>query len=363
MRVGIEFFPSALHRPWEADTYWWQVIQGLISLFPPTDMICLTNQHVHALSSVLIHRQISSFMQRYGTLWMRVWWEKQQPDCIFSIHKPAHAGKHIPCCVLMSPDDGYRDQQNNFNPQQLQRLWDRLHTRKHLIIFPFSQESKWTSALHAVYLYPVPEVAFCPCSWEDEQRHRMQFADGHPYFLTAAIPVHDRKNVIVWLKAFSVLKKRLQSSVRWLWLLKPEQFALAERILQGYAFRSDIILLDALDISMLAAALSSAYAYLAVGPVRTQWRMALASVYSGVPVMGIMHPAYEALVASAGMWIAQEDVEIIAAHWLRLYQDEYLRKKMVETCYQQRKYTYDDFLHTLQSYVQSLQADAHTVNS
>ncbi|PJJ74943.1 hypothetical protein BXY57_0509 [Thermoflavifilum aggregans] len=353
MRLGIEFFPYSLRRPWEADAYWLYVIQDLIPLFHQTEIICLTSPQVAQLPAASMHRHMPVGLYRWTFPRVRRWWKKQRPDLIFSVHRPAQAGRQIPCCVYVSPADGNEDQQLAFSQQWLQRLWDQLHTRNHLVIFPFQPEGTWASALRTTVLYPVPEAVFHPRSWEEEQRCRMQLTEGHPYFLSAAVPVHDMKKVVTWLKAFSVLKKRLQSAVRWVWVLEPRHFSQAERLLKGYRFRKDVILQDVEDLEVLAGMLSSAYAYLAVGSVSAQWRMMLASVYCGVPVMGIGHPVYQALMASAGMWLSYEDTEIIAAQWLRLYQDEYLRKQMVQTCQHQRAFAYETFLHTLQSQVLS----------
>ncbi|MBX5438627.1 MAG: glycosyltransferase [Thermoflavifilum sp.] len=363
MRWGIEFFSSAVHRPWEADAYWWQVIQDMAALSGQAEIICLTHQAATQPSPGWRQRQVSAVVHRWAPFLFYRWWKQQQPACVFAVHRPAGlprwragVGGQIPCILYVSPDDGYPGNGLSLHTKGFQQLWEKLHGRKHLVICPFPIASHWISSLHHVNLYPVPEAIFQPCSWEAEQQRRMQFAAGHPYFLSTAVPVQDPKRVVTWLKAFSVLKKRLQSSVKWIWVLDRRQFLQAERILLGYAFRQDVLLHDVEEPATLAAITSSAYAYLAIGPMRLQWRMILASLYSEVPVMAVAHPAYQALAEPAGLWISQEDVEIIAAHWLRLYQDEYLRKKLVQACQQQRGFTYDSFLHTLLSHVQSMQA-------
>ncbi|MCL6523712.1 MAG: hypothetical protein K6T34_03530 [Thermoflavifilum sp.] len=334
MKVGFEFFSTSIYRPWTSDAYWWQLFgecreaSGI-----GKEWMWMGEGNVPSLGGVQ-HYPVSMIMGRWGGWLLRYGWKKHQPDVVLSVHRLPHVYRYMPVCLWMRPEDIYHAKSMVVRQQYIRNLQRKLQPYPHVWIWPVNPSVEIDDRVQV--FHPVAESVFHAYSWQEEQQVRQQYAFGHPYFFTAATPVFDAQRVRIWLKAFSVLKKRLQSSVKWIWVLHKSDFARAEHLLRGYLFRNDILLIDVENVQQLALLTAAAYAYIAIGQLRDQWHMVLASIYAEVPVLALDHPVYAQWCIEAGLWMRQEDVQIIAANWLRLYQDEYWRKQMVEACKRKR---------------------------
>ncbi len=110
------------------------------------------------------------------------------------------------------------------------------------------------------FLTPGASEAYVALNWEEREEVKREFADGMEYFLAVG-SIDPSNNIIPLLKAFSMLKKRLRSSIKL--VLAGRATAEGEDIvqaLQTYKFRQDVIWIQDTDEATLARLTGGAYA-------------------------------------------------------------------------------------------------------
>ena len=179
-------------------------------------------------------------------------------------------------------------------------------------------------------VYSAAKQNFQAVSEEVKRQIKGNFSDNKEYFLfTGAI--HPRKNLLNLLKAFSVFKKRQQSSIKLLlagrlaW--KYDSFI---KSLETYKYKDDIVLLNYLEESELVKITASAYAVVYPSLFEGFGVPVLEAMQCEVPVITSTTSAMQAIAGDAALYADAENYNDLAEKMMRLYKDESLRSELIQ---------------------------------
>lgn len=170
---------------------------------------------------------------------------------------------------------------------------------------------------------------FQPVSEETKTRVRGQYTDGKEFFIYLGA-LQPRKNLVNLLKAFSIFKKRQQSSMklvlagRLAW--KNEAFL---QSLKTYKYRDDVVLTDYLDEAAVEELLGAAYALVYPSFFEGFGVPVLEAMKCGVPALTSEHTSMQEIAADAGLYFNPHDHHDMADKLMRIYKDENLRRDMI----------------------------------
>lgn len=171
---------------------------------------------------------------------------------------------------------------------------------------------------------------FRPLPFDEQMTVKEKYTAGAEFFLyTGAI--HPRKNLINLLKAYSVFKRRLQSSLklvlagRLAW--KNDEFL---ELLKTYKYREDVVLTGYLPEEDLAALTASAYAVVYPSFFEGFGVPVAEAMRCGVPVLTSKNSAMEEISGGAGLYFDPSNVDDIAYKLMFIYKNEGERKELIE---------------------------------
>lgn len=171
---------------------------------------------------------------------------------------------------------------------------------------------------------------FRPFSFDEKVAVKDKYTGGAEFFLyTGAI--HPRKNLVNLLKAYSVFKRRLQSSLklvlagRLAW--KNDEFL---DLLKTYKYREDVVLTGYLPEDDLAALTASAYAAVYPSFFEGFGVPVAEAMRCGVPVLTSKDSAMEEISGGNGLYFDPDNVDDIAYKLMFIYKNEGERKELVE---------------------------------
>lgn len=159
---------------------------------------------------------------------------------------------------------------------------------------------------------------------------KQRVTDGKEYFLyTGAI--HPRKNLIGLLKAFSLFKKRQQSSFK---LVLAGRMAWRsgkfEELLSSYKYRNDVVLAGYVELDTLVQLTGAAYAMVYPSFYEGFGVPVLEAMQSDVPVITSAGTSMQEIAGEAALYADPTDPAALAEQLSRLYIDEALRQRLVE---------------------------------
>jgi len=179
-------------------------------------------------------------------------------------------------------------------------------------------------------VYSAAKQNFQPVSEEVKLQIKENYSVNKEYFLyTGAI--HPRKNLLNLLKAFSVFKKRQQSSTKLLvagrlaW--KYDSFI---KSLETYKYRDDVVLLNYLEESELVKITASAYAVVYPSLFEGFGVPVLEAMQCEVPVITSEASAMQEIAGDAALYADAENYHDLAEKMMRLYKDESLRNELIQ---------------------------------
>lgn len=171
---------------------------------------------------------------------------------------------------------------------------------------------------------------FKPLSFARQQEVKDLLTGGREYFLyTGAI--HPRKNLVNLLKAFSLFKKRMQSSMmlvlagRLAW--KNEAF---EKLLHTYKYKHDVLLTGYLPEEKLKEVMASAYALVYPSLFEGFGLPVIEAMACGVPVLTSAGTAMEEVAGDAALLFDPANPASIGDKLMTIYRDETLRATLVQ---------------------------------
>ncbi|MDQ3277670.1 MAG: glycosyltransferase family 4 protein, partial [Bacteroidota bacterium] len=171
---------------------------------------------------------------------------------------------------------------------------------------------------------------FRPRSFDEQIAVKDRYTDGAEFFLYAGA-IHPRKNLLNLLKAYSIFKRRLQSSLklvlagRLAW--KNEDFL---ELLKSYKYRDDVVLTGYLPEEELAALTASAYALVYPSFFEGFGVPVLEAMRSGVPVLTSKDSAMQEISEEAALYFDPANVDDIAYKLMFIYKNEGERKALIE---------------------------------
>lgn len=156
-----------------------------------------------------------------------------------------------------------------------------------------------------------------------------KYTGGAEFFLCTGA-IHPRKNLVNLLKAFSVFKRRLKSSMK---LVLAEQPARKNdgftALLSTYKYRDDVVLTGYLPEEELAALMPSAYAFVYPSLFEGFGLSVAEAMRCGVPVLTAKASAVEEVTAGAALYFNPNDAEDTADKLMRIYKDETERAALI----------------------------------
>jgi glycosyltransferase involved in cell wall biosynthesis len=244
----------------------------------------------------------------------------------------------VPQCLVVHDlgflhyPDGYQKSHQAYYKQYTPKF-----IRKAAVVATVSQFSK--NDIIDKYNVPTENVAvvyngvkevFRPASFEEQMAVKDHFTGGGEYFLyTGAI--HPRKNIINLLKAFSIFKRRMQSSLklvlagRLAW--KNEEFL---DLLKTYKYRSDVVLTGYLKETELARLMAAAYAFVYPSHFEGFGVPVAEAMRCGVPVLTSNDSAMQEISQGAALYFDPANVDDMAYKLMFIYKQEGERKDLIE---------------------------------
>jgi len=179
-------------------------------------------------------------------------------------------------------------------------------------------------------VFSAAKEVFRPAGEEEKTAIKNKYADGKEYFVyTGAI--HPRKNLINLLKAFSVFKKRQQTSMKLIltgrlaW--KYESFT---ESLKTYKYRNDVLTTGYVQEDELVKIMGAAYGLVYPSLLEGFGVPVLEAMQCDVPVITTAGSSMQEIANEAALYADANSFTDIADKMMLLYKDENLRKQLIE---------------------------------
>ena len=179
-------------------------------------------------------------------------------------------------------------------------------------------------------VYSAVKESFAPLEPAAQDAVRENYTAGMAYFIYAG-SIHPRKNIVNLLKAFSIFKKRQQSSMklvlagRMAW--KNNAF---HELLKTYKYRDDVVVTGYIDEGALAALIASSYALVYPSFFEGFGVPVVEAMQSGVPALTSENSSMQEIGGEAGLYFDPSSPADIADKLMLIYKDEGLRNRMIE---------------------------------
>lgn len=190
---------------------------------------------------------------------------------------------------------------------------------------------KYGTDVHKIaVVYNGVKESFQPLLFEEQMAVKEAYTGGAEYFLyTGAL--QPRKNLLNLLKAYSIFKRRLQSSLklvlvgRLAW--KNEEFL---ALLKTYKYRDDVVLTGYLEEAELARLTASAYAFVYPSHFEGFGVPVAEAMRSGVPVLTSKDSAMEEITEGVALYFDPTNVDDMAYKLMFIYKQEGERGSLVQ---------------------------------
>lgn len=187
-----------------------------------------------------------------------------------------------------------------------------------------------TDAAKIDVVYNGVKEIFKPADTEEKKATKDKYTDGKEYFLYAG-SIHPRKNLINLLKAFSVFKKRQQTSMklvltgRLAWKYEP-----FKESLKSYKYRNDVVMTGYVEENELTKIIGAAYGLVYPSLFEGFGVPVLEAMRCDVPVITSAGSAMQEIAADAALYADANSHTNIADKMMLLYKDENLRKELIQ---------------------------------
>ena len=179
-------------------------------------------------------------------------------------------------------------------------------------------------------VYNAAKEIFEPLTDEEKQATKAKYTGVKEYFIYAGA-IHPRKNLVNLLKAFSLFKKRQQSSMklvltgRLAW--KYDSFV---KNLKTYKYRDDVVMTGYVGEEEIKKLIGSAYAMVYPSLFEGFGVPVLEAMQSDVPVITSLNSSMQEIAKEAALYADPESPADIAEKMMLLYKDEKLRSQLIE---------------------------------
>jgi glycosyltransferase involved in cell wall biosynthesis len=282
---------------------------------------------------------------RHPLLW-KLWYDikvpvllrKYKADVFVSCDGFCSLGTKVPQCLVLH-DLAFLHYPSFIPKSQLlyyKRYTPRMLAKAKVIatVSAFSKKdiiSQYGTAADKINIvYSAAKEIFQPLTNEEKQAARTKYTSGKEYFVyTGAI--HPRKNLVNLLKAFSLFKKRQQSSMklvlagRLAW--KYDSFV---KNLKTYKYRDDVVMTGYVNEEEIRKLVGAAYAMVYPSLFEGFGVPVLEAMQCDVPVITSLYSSMQEIANEAALYADPESPADIAEKMMLLYKDEKLRSQLIE---------------------------------
>lgn len=244
----------------------------------------------------------------------------------------------VPQCVVVH-DLGFLHYPEGYQKSHYRyyKFYTPRFVRKAKTVFTVSQFSKKDISNHyqtaddkIEVVYNGIKESFQPIGFEEQNLIKDQYTGGTEYFLYVGA-IHPRKNLVNLLKAFSIFKRRLQSSMklvlagRLAW--KNNEFL---ELLKTYKYKDDVVMTGYLEEADLTKLMASAYGFVYPSLFEGFGVPVVEAMKCRVPVLTSKDSAMEEISEGAALYFDPQNVDDIADKLMRIYKDEDGRRGLIE---------------------------------
>lgn len=178
-------------------------------------------------------------------------------------------------------------------------------------------------------LPPGVNEEFRAFSWEEREQVKVDHTDGREFLLYNGV-IHPQAGIVDLLKAFTILKKKLQSNIL-LVLAGPLHASYGEfpELLRTYHYRADVRWLAQLTPYEVVRLTGAAYAQCIPSARRYGGTAALQAMRALVPVIAASGGSAEEVAGEAGLYFGEGEVEQLGERLCAVYKDEDLRARLI----------------------------------
>lgn len=156
-----------------------------------------------------------------------------------------------------------------------------------------------------------------------------KYTEGKEYFIYTGLIDAD-KNLMTLLKAFSVFKKRQQTSMKLVLAgtvaAKYESF---KKNLESYKYRNDVLLIEQLPETELVNVVGAAYGFIYPSLVESFAVSVIEAMKCDVPVIAAETNSLKEIINDAAIFVNGASHSAIAEKMMLLYKDERLRNDLI----------------------------------
>ena len=179
-------------------------------------------------------------------------------------------------------------------------------------------------------LFNAVNEKFQPINNEEKQVIKNRYSEGKEYFVFAGA-IHPENNLLNLLKAFSVFKKRQQTSMK---LLLAGKLAVTyqsfKENLKSYKYRNDVVLIQNVEECELIKITGAAYGLINPSLYQGYVSSVLQAMRCDVPVITASGSSMQEITDGAALYIDANSHSDIADKMMLLYKDENLRKDLIQ---------------------------------
>lgn len=205
-------------------------------------------------------------------------------------------------------------------------------------------------------VYDGASEIFKPIGPEEKVRVKQKYAGGQDFFLFVGA-LSPRKNVARLLQAFDQFKKTASSTVKLL-IVGEKLFMTSEieNVFDKMQFRNEVVFTGRLGTNELKDIMASALALVFPPYFEGFGIPILEAMYCDVPVITSNVTSMPEVAAEAGLLVDPFSIDSIKEAMLKIYKDEALRNKLIESGRKQReKFSWDKTADKLWASVQKTQ--------
>lgn len=197
--------------------------------------------------------------------------------------------------------------------------------------------SKYTiKASSIAVVYKNAHPIFQPVEWQQKEAVKEQYAAGKEYFLYSG-NISTNQNLINLLKAFSFFKKRQKSNMQLVLAGTGASEEAFSKNLTLYKYKTDVQLLEQINIETLAGITAAAYAAINPSLDEVFCTSAVEAMQCGVPMIAGHTASLQEVCGEAAVYINPDDFNDIADKMMLLFKDEDKRNKLITKGLEQAK--------------------------
>lgn len=334
MRIAVNASPLLQDTPADTGNVASEMLFRLCNLHPETEFILIAegpDAHPRPLPAnarlVVLKPYLNNSLGRY--IWRRRQWpralKKQKVDRLLCIDAILPVPDDLPAFLVLTRNAAVLD---TATASQFIRRFSKISVFSE---FMREQVNKRFGGLDnkIEFLPPGVSEAYMPLNWEEREEVKREYAAGMEYFIAVG-SIHPDNNIIPLLKAFSLLKKRLRSSMKLVLTgrLTIEGEEIAEAM-QTYKFRDDVVWLQKPDEPILARLTAGAYAVVFTGGADGLAVPVYAALRCQVPAVVIYAGAATEAGGDAALNAVAGDITDLSEKMGALYKDEMLRSRLL----------------------------------